>query len=486
MLKQSLQQKLQQKLSPQQIQLMKLIQLPLQALEQRIKQEIEENPALEEPAPDFDEAPTEEYDEFDNEEDDGFIESEHIDIDQYLSDDETPNYKLQANNYSDDDEEPRYQFAALNTFTESLKQQLSITLADQKSKDLAEYLIGNLEDDGYLRRDLTSIVDDLAFSRNIDISERELEAALKLIQSLDPAGVGARDLQECLLLQLERKTHTPEINIAITILDEYFEEFTRKHYEKILRKLNATDEQLKKAVDEILKLNPKPGGSIDEKSPGAQVIVPDFYITIEDGKLSLNLNSRNAPELNISQDYKEMLKAYQVNKEDASRSQKEAVMFVKQKLDSAKWFIDAIKQRQQTLYLTMHSIMNYQKDYFLSGDERKLQPMILKDIADEVGMDISTISRVASSKYVQSPYGTHLLKSFFSESMTNEDGEEVSTKKIKKILQDLIEDENKSNPITDEALAEALKDAGFPIARRTVAKYREQLNIPVARLRKEL
>lgn len=465
---------------------MKLIQLPLQALEQRIKQEIEENPALEEPAPDFDEAPTEEYDEFDNEEDDGFIESEHIDIDQYLSDDETPNYKLQANNYSDDDEEPRYQFAALNTFTESLKQQLSITLADQKSKDLAEYLIGNLEDDGYLRRDLASIVDDLAFSRNIDISERELEAALKLIQSLDPAGVGARDLQECLLLQLERKTHTPEINIAITILDEYFEEFTRKHYEKILRKLNATDEQLKKAVDEILKLNPKPGGSIDEKSPGAQVIVPDFYITIEDGKLSLNLNSRNAPELNISQDYKEMLKAYQVNKEDASRSQKEAVMFVKQKLDSAKWFIDAIKQRQQTLYLTMHSIMNYQKDYFLSGDERKLQPMILKDIADEVGMDISTISRVASSKYVQSPYGTHLLKSFFSESMTNEDGEEVSTKKIKKILQDLIEDENKSNPITDEALAEALKDAGFPIARRTVAKYREQLNIPVARLRKEL
>lgn len=465
---------------------MKLIQLPLQALEQRIKQEIEENPALEEPSPEFDEAPAEEYDEFDNEEDDGFIESEHIDIDQYLSDDETPSYKLQANNYSDDDEEPRYQFAALNTFTESLKQQLSITLADQKSKDLAEYLIGNLEDDGYLRRDLTSIVDDLAFSRNMDISERELEAALKLIQSLDPAGVGARDLQECLLLQLERKTHTTEIILAITIIDEYFEEFTRKHYEKILRKLNATDEQLKKAVDEILKLNPKPGGSIDEKSPGAQVIVPDFYITIEDGKLNLSLNSRNAPELNISQDYKEMLKAYQVNKEDASRSQKEAVMFVKQKLDSAKWFIDAIKQRQQTLYLTMHSIMNYQKDYFLSGDERKLQPMILKDIADEVGMDISTISRVASSKYVQSPYGTHLLKSFFSESMTNEDGEEVSTKKIKKILQDLIEDENKSNPITDEALAEALKEAGFPIARRTVAKYREQLNIPVARLRKEL
>lgn len=486
MLKQSLQQKLQQKLSPQQIQLMKLIQLPLQALEQRIKQEIEENPALEEPGQDYDEAPTEEYDEFDNEEDDSFIESDHIDIDQYLSDDETPSYKLQANNYSDDDEEPRYQFAALNTFTESLKQQLSITLADQKTKDLAEYLIGNLEDDGYLRRDLTSIVDDLAFSRNLDINERELEASLKLIQGLDPAGVGARDLQECLLLQLERKTHTPEIMLAITIIDEYFEEFTRKHYEKILRKLNATEEQLKRAVDEILRLNPKPGGSIDEKSPGAQVIVPDFYITIEDGKLSLNLNSRNAPELNISQDYKEMLKAYQVNKEEASRSQKEAVMFVKQKLDSAKWFIDAIKQRQQTLYLTMHAIMNYQKDYFMSGDERKLQPMILKDIADEVGMDISTISRVASSKYVQSPYGTHPLKSFFSESMTNEDGEEVSTKKIKKILQDLIEDENKSNPITDEALAEALKEAGFPIARRTVAKYREQLNIPVARLRKEL
>ena len=485
MLKQSLQQKLQQKLSPQQIQLMKLIQLPLQALEQRIKQEIEENPALEEPTQDFEEAQSEEYDEFEDE-DEGFIESEHIDIDQYLSDDETPSYKLQANNYSDDDDEPRYQFAALNTFTESLKQQLDIALADQKNKDLAEYLIGNLEDDGYLRRDIASIVDDLAFSRNMDVSERDLEEALKLIQSLDPAGVGARDLQECLLLQLERKTHSLDVVLAINIIDQCFEEFTRKHYEKILRKLNATEEQLKRAVDEILKLNPKPGGSIDEKSPGAQVIVPDFFITIEEGKLSLNLNGRNAPELNISQDYKEMLKAYQVNKEEASRSQKEAVLFVKQKLDSAKWFIDAIKQRQQTLYLTMHSIMNYQKDYFLSGDERKLQPMILKDIADEVGMDISTISRVASSKYVQSPYGTHLLKSFFSESMTNEDGEEVSTKKIKKILQDLIEDENKSNPITDEALAEALKNEGFPIARRTVAKYREQLNIPVARLRKEL
>lgn len=482
MLKQQLHQKLLQKLSPQQIQLMKLIQLPTLSLEQKIKEELEANPALEETV--SDEERDEEYqDEYD--EDNQSIEAEEINVDEYLSDDEVPDYRLRANNYSPDDDDAKVPITGGATFHEYLMEQIRTTRLDEQERQIAEYLIGNLDDDGYIRRELSAIVDDLAFTQNIFVEEDELEKLLGVIQQLDPPGVGARDLKECLVLQLKRKDNTAEVRLATEILEKYFDEFTKKHYSKLMDRLEVEEEQLKRAIGIISRLNPKPGNSTSHSQRSLQTVIPDFTISINEGELELSLNARNAPELNVSREYKDMLETYK-NSQQKNKSQKEAVMFVKQKLDGAKWFIDAIRQRQQTLMLTMSSIMNFQKDYFLTGDERKLRPMILKDIADEIGMDISTVSRVASNKYVQTPYGTFLIKEFFSESMQNAAGEDVSTREIKKILEDSVSEEDKRKPLTDDRLAKLLKEKGYPIARRTVAKYREQLNIPVARLRKQL
>ncbi len=483
MLKQFQQLKLQQKLSPQQIQLMKMIQLPVQELEQRIKQEIEENPALQEGSePEIRDT----YDDLQDDDSSDFIEADDINIDAYLTDDDTPDYKYNANNYSDDDDEPRFQHAVSGTFHEGLLDQLHVTPASGNMRTLAEYLIGAMDDDGYIRRELRNIVDDLAFTRNIITNEEELEEALKLVQSLDPAGIGARDLQECLWLQLDRKPVNAAVQDAMLILEEAFEAFTKKHFSKIQRKLGLSESSLARAIDQITHLNPKPGGSTDRTTVQTSAVVPDFVVTIENGEPQLMLNSRNAPDLNINRGYRDMLEDFNKRRKDANRAEKEAVLFVKQKLDSAKWFIDAIKQRQETLYLTMSAITNRQKEFFVTGDERYLNPMILKDVADDIQMDISTVSRVANSKFVQTPYGTLPLKFFFSESMKNDQGEDVSTRKIKSILEELVEKEDKRHPITDEKLGQMLKERGFPIARRTVAKYREQLNIPVARLRKSL
>jgi RNA polymerase sigma-54 factor len=484
MLKQYLQFKLSQKLSPQQIQLMKLIQLPTQAFEQRLKQELEENPALE-----GGKESTEEYeDNFDNQDDfndNDSINAEDINVDEYLSDDEIPDYRMQANNYSVDDEEKSIPYASGTSFTQHLINQLNTFRLDEEGYKIAEFLVGSVDSSGYIRRSLTDILDDLAFTQNIYTTENKIELVLKIVQQLDPAGVGALNLQECLLIQLQRKSKTPNVELAIQIIDKAFDQFSKKHYKKLLQKFNISEEDLKEAILEIEHLNPKPGGSFSGNTRIVEHVVPDFTIRILDGELELTLNGRNAPELHVSREYNNMLKGYKESK-DKSKSQKDAVLFIKQKLDAAKWFIEAIRQRQQTLFVTMSAIMHYQKDYFLSGDERKLKPMILKDIADEIGMDISTVSRVANSKYVDTPYGTKLIKEFFSESMKNDQGEDVSTREIKKILETVIEDENKKKPLTDEKLAKLLKEKGYPIARRTVAKYREQLDIPVARLRKQI
>jgi len=483
MLKQSLQYKLLQKLSPQQIQLMKLIQLPTQAFEQKVKQEIEENPALDsgkETGEDMDSDLQNEYDDAGTE----TIETD-VNIDEYLSDDETPSYKLQSNNYSSDDDEKNIPYAAGTSFNEFLKSQLNTFRLEEHERQIAEFLVGSIDSTGYIRRPLEDIVDDLAFSENIFTDEQEVKKMLGYVQELDPAGVGAQSLEDCLLIQLKRKRETSGRDLAISILEKSFEHFVKKHYKKLIQKFDITEEELKEAIYEISKLNPKPGGSYSSNTKIVEQIVPDFSIRIVEGELDLTLNSRNAPELHISHEYNNMLKGYAASK-DKSKSQKDAVMFIKQKLDAAKWFIDAIKQRQQTLLLTMNAIMHRQKEYFLTGDERKLKPMILKDIADTIHMDVSTVSRVANSKYVDTPYGTKLIKEFFSESMKNEQGEDISTREIKKILQTIIEDENKKKPLTDDKLSELLKDKGYLIARRTVAKYREQLNIPVARLRKEI
>jgi RNA polymerase sigma-54 factor len=356
----------------------------------------------------------------------------------------------------------------------------------EQQRTIAETIIGNLDDDGYLRRELFAIVDDLAFTQNIHTNEDEVEDMLEIIQGFEPAGVGARNLQECLLLQLNVKEETENIALAKTLIEKMMDEFSKKHYTKICQRLHIEEDQLKKVLDEVLKLNPRPGDSLSDSTKIVQNIVADFMITNEDGKLDLTLNGRNAPHLKVSNEYKQMLRAYSEAKGNANKEQKEAVQFVKQKLDGAKWFIDAILQRQMTLYGTMDAIMEYQKEYFLTGDETKLKPMILKDISDIVGLDISTISRVANSKYVQTQFGTFLLKSFFSESLTTESGEEVSSREVKKILSDAIEGEDKTHPLADEKLAALLKESGYILARRTVAKYREQLGIPVARLRKEL
>jgi RNA polymerase sigma-54 factor len=486
MLKQYLQFKLSQKLSPQQIQLMKLIQLPTQAFEQRLKQELEENPALEggkeSSEDDFDDNFDNSGDEYDDNE---TINSEDINVDEYLSDDEIPDYRTQANNYSADDDEKSVPYAAGTSFTQSLINQLNTFRLDDEEYAIAEFLVGSVDESGYIRRDLSDIMDDLAFTQNVYTTEDKIKSVLKIVHQLDPAGVGARNLQECLSIQLHRKEKTADCELAIDIIDNAFEQFTKKHYKKLLHKFDITEIQLKDAIGVIEHLNPKPGGSYAGNNRIVEHVVPDFAIKIVDGELELTLNGRNAPELHVSREYNNMLKGYKDSKEK-SKSQKDAVQFIKQKLDAAKWFIEAIKQRQQTLFVTMSSIMHYQKEYFLTGDERKLRPMILKDIADEIEMDVSTVSRVANSKYVDTPYGTKLIKEFFSESMTNDQGEEVSTREIKKILETVIEEENKKKPLTDEALAKILKEKGYPIARRTVAKYREQLDIPVARLRKKI
>jgi len=485
MLKQSLQYKLLQKLSPQQIQLMKLIQLPTQAFEERLKQEIEENPALDtgkEESDSFEDDMSNEYDDTGTEK----IDAEDINIDEYLSDDEIPSYKTQANNYSSDDDEKNVPYAAGTSFHQSLKNQLNTFSLNDEEKSIAEFLVGSIDDSGYIRREILDLVDDLAFTANIFTTEEKVLSVLKkVVHNLDPIGVGARDLKECLIIQLKSKEKNKTRALAINILENAFDHFVKKHYKKLLEKFSISEDELKEVNTEISKLNPKPGSSYSGNNKIAEQIVPDFSIKIIDGELDLTLNSRNAPELHVSREYNNMLKGYQESNVK-TKSQKDAVFFIKQKLDAAKWFIDAIKQRQQTLLVTMNTIMHYQYEYFLTGDERKLRPMILKDIADKINMDVSTVSRVANSKYVSTPYGTKLIKEFFSESMKNDQGEDVSTREIKKILETVIQEEDKKKPLTDEKLSKILKEKGYPIARRTVAKYREQLELPVARLRKEI
>lgn len=478
-LKQFLTQKLEQRLSPQQIQLMKLLQVPTMELDQRIKQEIEENPALEEGSDELE-------DEFDNQDDTEENDTDdEFDLSDYI-DDDIADYKTNANNQSKDDEERVIPLSGEQSFQEKLSEQLHLLDLNDTEFIIADILIGNLDESGYLNRDLEALVDDLAFSMNVITSEQEVKSILGLIQTFDPAGVGARSLQECLLLQINRKQDGDISRFtAKKILEDFFQEFTKKHYDKIALKLEIEDTDLKDAIDEILRLNPKPGGSLRESAKNQLQITPDFVINETDGSLELSLNSRNAPSLKVSRDYESMLRSYSEGAK-TTKSDKEAVSFVRQKLDGAKWFIDAIKQRQQTLLLTMNAIMNYQFAYFLSGDEAKLRPMILKDIADIVNLDISTISRVSNSKYVQTNFGIYPLKYFFSESLSTDSGEEVSTREVKKILSEAINSESKKIPLTDEKLMDLLNEKGYNIARRTVAKYREQLNFPVARMRKEL
>ncbi|WP_281336899.1 RNA polymerase factor sigma-54 [Flavobacterium eburneipallidum] len=491
MLKQFLNLKLSQKLSPQQIQLMKLIQLPTQAFEQRLLEEMNENPALESGTDEEEIYDNDEFnnddanDEFDDYDDNDSEDISDINIDEYLSSDETPDYKTQANNYSDDDEERESPLVAPISFHQDLINQLNTFMLNDDEREIAEFLVGSIDDMGYIRRSTQDLVDDMAFTQGIYTDEKNVERMLHVIHELEPSGVGARDLQECLLLQLKHKTPTEYIALAIDIIENQFDAFTKKHYDKLLQKYAVSNEQLKTAINEIEKLNPKPGGSFTGSNKITEHVVPDFSIRIEDDELVLTLNGRNAPSLHVSKDYQEMMQTYKSSR-DKSTAQKDAVQFIKQKLDSAKWFIDAIKQRQETLYVTMNAIMHYQQEYFLEGDETKLKPMILKDIADMVGLDISTISRVANSKYVETPYGTKLIKEFFSEAMKNDQGEDVSTLEIKKILKNTIEEEDKRKPLPDDQLAEILKEKGYPIARRTIAKYREQLDIPVARMRKKI
>ncbi len=483
MLKQQLQQKLQQKLSPAQIQVIKMLEVPTLELEERIRQELEENPALEEGAEMDKEA--EELEDL-NIDDGG--NNDDFDPEEYMADDDIPDYKLKANNTSKDDKHEDIPFSIGMTFHEFLLDQVGLLQLSDQERLIIEYVIGNIDDEGYLRRTAEAMVDDIVFQAGIQTTNEEMYRIIDIVRQLDPAGVGATNLQECLLLQLERKKHCEEVEFAIELIKEYFEEFSKKHFDKIQKGLDIDDEMLKDVMNEIIHLNPKPGnawgGNILEKS--MSTIVPDFILENEDGQLSVSLNNANIPELRVSSTYNEMLQDYAGSKENRSREMKDAVMFVKQKIDSARWFIDAIKQRQQTLLSTMIAIVDFQHDFFVEGDDTYLKPMILKDIADITGYDISTISRVSNSKYIQTEFGVYPVKYFFSESMTNDSGEEVSTREIKKILQDCIDNEDKKRPLNDDALSEVLKTKGYLIARRTVAKYREQLNIPVARLRKEI
>ena len=470
-------------MSPQQIQMIKLLEIPAIQLEQRIKKELEENPVLEEGS---EENPYEEPE--DQKEDQDGDQQEEFSLEDYMEDDEIPSYRLNTQNYSPDDKREEIPFTMGNTFMESLKSQLGLRKLTEEQEMLAEYILGNIDDDGYLRRELEAIADDLAFSAGVEASYEDLHEVLMIIQEFDPAGVGARSLQECLLLQIERKNlDDPDIQRAFRILKNHFEEFTNKHYDKIMQRLGITEEQLKSALEEILHLNPKPGGAVgDTQNKSFHHIVPDFILEDNDGELQLYLNSNNVPELRVSRTYSDMFESYSANKASATRDEKDAITFVKQKLDSAKWFIDAIKQRQNTMLLTMNAILEYQKKYFKEGDETKMRPMILKDIADMTNLDISTISRVVNSKYIQTHFGIFPLKYFFSEGMQTESGEEVSTREIKSILQDCINNEDKKKPLTDDRLSAILNEKGYHIARRTVAKYREQLGLPVARLRKKL
>lgn len=480
MIKQQLQLKLTQKLSPQQIQLMKLIQLSTQELEQKIQTEIGENPALENGKEIA--GPDTETDSF---EDNQSIDTQDIDLDSYLSDDEIPTYRTQSSNYGSDQEEKSIPVTGGISFHQMLSAQLQNLILNPEEEEIARFLVGSIDESGYIRRTISELVDDLAFTQNVFVSETTVLQTLKKVQSLDPPGVGARSLQECLRLQLERKRQPNKTSqLALEIIKHAFNEFSKKHYQKLMDRFGVEEEQLKQVFTSVAKLNPKPGGAFTTNTQNTH-IVPDFILTLEDGQVQVELNRRNAPELRVSNAYKEMFAGYKVAP-SKSKAQEEAVLFIKQKLDAAKWFIEAIEQRYNTLYMTINAIVTHQKEYFLSGDEKHLKPMILKDIADAIQMDISTISRVANSKYIDTPYGTKLLKSFFSEGMKKEDGEDVSTIEIKKILESLIAEENKKSPLTDSKLSSLLKEKGYPVARRTVAKYREQLELPVARLRKQI
>ncbi len=486
MLDQKLQQKLLQKLSPQQIQMIKLLEVPAMQMEERIKKELEENPALEEGPEEEEVQGEDEEDEVNDEQ--AEREQDEFALDDYLNDEDIPDYRLQVNNTSKDDERrEEIPYAAGSSFHENLRQQFSLRTDTEREDLLGEYIIGNIDDDGYLRREVENMVDDLAFLQNITTDVSELNAILRIIQDLEPAGVGARDLRECLLLQIERKDQSvPQVALAKAVLTGYFEEFSRRHYEKIMNRMGIGESEMKGIIDEILKLNPKPGGTVsDPYTRSAQHIIPDFILEQSDSGLELSLNNRDIPELKVNPDYSAMLESYTRDKK-AGRQNRDAIMFVKQKLDAARWFIDAMRQRQNTLLLTMNAILEYQKDYFAEGDDTKLKPMILKDVAEMTGLDISTVSRVANSKYIQTHFGIFPLKFFFSEGMQTDAGDEVSTREIKRILQECLSNEDKRKPLTDEKLTEILQEKGYQIARRTVAKYREQLNIPVARMRKEI
>lgn len=496
MLNQKLQQKLIQKLSPQQVLVMRLLQEPLLSLDQRIKQEIEENPALEETTTDDqdeftagdDDTPLESID---SDEDEFLDESEPVSpedefgFEDYVDEEDIPEYRLNISNSSPDDNTREYPIASGISFQEFLIGQIGMHKFTDKQYIIAVTIIGNIDDSGYLCREIPALVNDLAFNQAIEATVEEILEVLAIVQTFDPPGIAARNLQECLLIQLGLKQERSYVtDLAAVIIQFYFEEFSKKHYDKIIQKANISEEELREAIAEIQKLNPKPGNTIADISRDNIYIIPDFIITNTDGNLELTLHSRNMPELSLNRDYLSMLHEYSSPRKKAG--EKEALTFIRQKIDSARGFIEAIKQRQQTLFVTMQAIMNYQREYFLTGDETKLRPMILKDIATIVDLDISTVSRVANSKYVQTPFGTLLLKSFFSEGILNLEGEEISTREIKKILSDSIEAEDKSNPLTDDELVDLLKTKGYNIARRTIAKYRMQLNIPVARLRKEL
>ena len=469
MLKQGLELKQKQQLSPLQIQTIKLIELPIQELEQRIRKELEENPVLDEDVPkekEEDEAPRE------------------VSLSEYKEDDSIPSYRLRADNYSKD-ERPQYStFSVKESFTQSLMEQLGYRNLTEHQYSVAAFIIGSLDDDGYLRRSIDNLVDDISFRANIETSEEEVLAMLKVVQEFEPAGVGARDLRECLLLQIRHCKKTPAVEHAIRILDHYFHDFTSKHYQKIMTRMGLTEEEMKAAIAKILKLNPSPGGQIDDSySDQAQQIVPDFLLEYTDGELILTMPRFSIPELRVNRKYADLLMEAASSSE---REKKEAAAFVKKKLESAKWFVEAIKQRHNTLYSTMQTIIEYQREYFIDGDETHLKPMVLKDIAERTGFDISTISRVVNSKYIETHFGIYSLKYFFSEGLENQDGEEVSTRELKKALQECVDNEDKHKPLTDDELVAKMTERGYKVARRTVAKYRDQLGIPKARLRREL
>lgn len=484
MLKQQLQQKLQQKLSPQQIQLIRLLELPTIELEERVKHELEENPALEEGADTPDD-----YESIENEAGEELSSGEtdiDISLGDYLTEDDIPDYKLREIRERTEQKED-IPFSIGQSLNEYLLQQLGLRDLPDKEVKIGEYIIGNIDDDGYLRRDLSSIADDLIFQAGQEVDEKEIKTVLNVIQDFDPPGICSRNLQECLLIQLEKKEQSPSVEVATCVIKNHFEEFSRKHYDKILRSLNIDESGLKKAIQEITLLNPKPGSSWEGSMESVMSqITPDFIVEAHNGELFLSMNNRGVPDLHINRDYMDMFQSYTSNKANQTSEMRDAVQFVKQKLDSAQWFIDAIKQRQETLRRTMETITSLQRDFFLTGDETALRPMILKDVAERAGYDISTISRVSNSKYVQTNFGIYSLKYFFSESMSTDTGEEVSTREVKKIMKEYIDGEDKRKPLTDEELASFLKEKGYIIARRTVAKYREQMDIPVARLRKEI